>query len=387
MISTTLAGCLVDTDPNNAPTSTFTMSPNSNVRSGDEITFNAAGSSDPDGDLLTFTWNFGDGNTGSGLTTTHSYVQDGEYSVRLTVSDGSLETTTKKTLNVIDPSAREPQAKISDDKADDCEGESAPAGSFVLVWVCEDDKEINDREVEFTTKINLDASDSWAGCDPDDSDCYAEEYIVEWNWDLDTSYDSDNDGDTENDIDATGETIEWETLPSTGDAITAGAWEISLTVVDNNGLTSTDDTKVYVSYRGVWSDFEIDRRLGNDPIVMSWEYPLTYDSETTDKIRYLRLKLIYPQEDDGAGGITVDSENILDIYVYNSTDDEVANTSAIGPDNRDAGDCDSDDHCVWMVISGSTVRGKLPGQWTADIQNEKTHNTEIKHFIIELEYR
>jgi hypothetical protein len=40
-----------------------------------------------------------------------------------------------------------------------------------------------------------------------------------------------------------------------------------------------------------------------------------------------------------------------------------------------------------MVISGSTVRGKLPGQWTADIQNEKTHNTEIKHFIIELEYR
>ena len=158
-------------------------------------------------------------------------------------------------------------------------------------------------------------------------------------------------------------------------------------MVDNNGLTSSDDTKVYVSYRGVWSDFEIDRRLGNDPIIMSWDYPVTYDSETNDKIRYLRLKLIYPQEDDGAGGITVDSENILDIYVYNSTDDEVANTSAIGPDNRDAGDCDSDDHCVWMVISGSTVRGKLPGEWTADIQNEKTHNTEIKHFIIELEYR
>ena len=387
MISTPLAGCLDSFSGNYAPTSTFSMTPDSNVRSGDEITFNAAGSSDPDGDSLTFTWNFGDGNTGSGLTTTHSYVQDGEYTVRLTVSDGSLETTTKKTLNIIDPSAREPQAKITDDKDDDCEGESAPAGSFVLVWVCEEDKEISDREVEFTTKINLDATDSWAGCDPDDSDCYAEEYIVEWNWDLDTSYDSDNDGNSENDIDATGESIEWETLPSTGDAITAGAWEIRLTVVDNNGLTSSDETKVYVSYRGVWSDFEIDRRLGNDPIIMSWEYPLTYDSETTDKIRYLRVKLIYPKEDDGAGGITVDSENILDIYVYNSTDDEVANTTAIGPDNRDAGDCDSDDHCVWMVISGSTVRGKLPGQWTADIQNEKTHNTEIKHFIIELEYR
>ena len=101
MISTPLAGCLDSFSGNNAPTSTFSMTPNSNVRAGDEITFNAAGSSDPDGDSLTFTWNFGDGNTGSGLTTTHSYVQDGEYTVRLTVSDGSLETTTKKTLNII----------------------------------------------------------------------------------------------------------------------------------------------------------------------------------------------------------------------------------------------------------------------------------------------
>ena len=387
MISTPLAGCLDSFSGNNAPSSTFSMNPNSNIRAGDEITFNAAGSSDPDGDSLTFTWNFGDGNIGSGLTTTHSYVQDGEYSVKLTVSDGSLETTTKKTVNIIDPDARVPQADISSDKDEDCDGESAPAGQFVLIWVCEEDKEISDKSVEFTTKITLDASDSWAGCDPDDSDCYAEEYIVEWNWDLDTSYDSDNDGDFENDIDATGEVIEWENLPSTGEAISGGAWEVSLTVIDNNGLTSSEQTKVYVNYRGVWSDFEIDRRLGNDPIIMSWEYPVSYNTETEDKIRYLRLKLIYPKEDDGAGGITVDSENILDIYVYNNTDDEVANTSAIGADNRDAGDCDSDDRCVWLVLSGSTIRGKLPGDWTADIQNEKTHNTEVKHFIIELEYR
>ena len=387
MISTPLAGCLDSFNGNNEPSATFSLNPNSNIRSGDEVTFNAAGSSDPDGDALTFSWNFGDGNTGSGLTTTHTFNQDGEYSVRLTVSDGSLEATTKKTVNIIDPSAREPNAEISSEKDDDCDGETAPAGSFVLIWVCEEDKEISDKKVEFTTKITLDASDSWAGCDPDDSNCYAEEYIVEWNWDLDTSYDSDNDGDLENDIDATGEEIEWETLPSNGEAISSGAWEVRLTVVDNNGLTSSESTKVYVNYRGVWSDFEIDRRLGNDPIIMSWEYPLSYDTETDDRIRYLRVKLIYPAEDDGAGGLTVDSENILDIYIYNNTNDEVANTSAIGTENRDAGDCDSDDQCVWMVISGSTVRGKLPGEWTADIQNEKTHNTEIKHFIIELQYR
>ena len=87
------------------------MTPNSNVRAGDEITFNAAGSSI----LMVMRSHlpgFGDGNTGSGLTTTHSYVQDGEYTVRLTVSDGSLETTTKKTLNIIDPSAREPKLRL-----------------------------------------------------------------------------------------------------------------------------------------------------------------------------------------------------------------------------------------------------------------------------------
>jgi hypothetical protein len=33
------------------------------------------------------------------------------------------------------------------------------------------------------------------------------------------------------------------------------------------------------------------------------------------------------------------------------------------------------------------VRGFLPGTWTVDLQNEKTHNTEVKSLIIELQYR
>ncbi|MBT7432351.1 MAG: PKD domain-containing protein, partial [Euryarchaeota archaeon] len=93
LVGTAFAGCLDTFSGNSAPTAEFTMNPNSNFRTGDTITFNAGGSSDPDGDSLSFSWTFGDGNTGTGATTTHSYVQKGEYSVKLIVSDGTIETT------------------------------------------------------------------------------------------------------------------------------------------------------------------------------------------------------------------------------------------------------------------------------------------------------
>lgn len=48
------------------------------------------GSSDPDGDKLTYRWDFGDGTTASftAPTTTHQYARAGNYTVRLTVDDG-----------------------------------------------------------------------------------------------------------------------------------------------------------------------------------------------------------------------------------------------------------------------------------------------------------
>ena len=54
-----------------------------------EYRFNAGGSSDPDRDSLTYSWDFGDGNTGSGEITTHVYNRAGNFSITLTVSDGT----------------------------------------------------------------------------------------------------------------------------------------------------------------------------------------------------------------------------------------------------------------------------------------------------------
>jgi PKD repeat protein len=55
---------------------------------GSVLAINGAGSSDPDGDVLTYTWDFGDGSTGSGAAPTHTYAASGNYTVTLIVSDG-----------------------------------------------------------------------------------------------------------------------------------------------------------------------------------------------------------------------------------------------------------------------------------------------------------
>ncbi len=378
------AGCTDLLGNNGPPSATMSITPSGTIKAGEEVAFSAAGSSDPDGDALTFEWDFGDGNTGTGLTTKHTYAQPGDYTAELAVGDGTHEVTTSKSITVVDSSAREPEAKITPSKDDDCDGEESTAsGDLVIVWVCDEDNDVNDRQVEVSTTVNLDASESWAGCDPDDSNCYAEEYLVEWRWDLDTYVDSDGDGITDNDVDASGETYSWEER-------TTGAWEVKLTVVDNNGFEDSTTSMVYVNYRGVWKEFVIDRATPNNPIIMTWDYPVTYDQESKDRIRYMRAKLSYPKEDDdqplgGVGGTT--TNNRLDLYIYNSTDDEVANTTGIENDNRDAGDCQGEEYCVWMVIGGSTVRGKLPGDWTLDLENAETHNTEVNQLVIELQYR
>ena len=72
---------------NRAPTGAFTAS-STTPRATAPVTFDAGGSSDPDADGLTYAWNFGDGNTGSGAVINHAWGKGGKYTVTLTVSDG-----------------------------------------------------------------------------------------------------------------------------------------------------------------------------------------------------------------------------------------------------------------------------------------------------------
>ena len=52
------------------------------------IRFDGSGSTDPEGDPLTYAWDFGDGNSADGAMPTHTYVAAGTFDVSLVVSDG-----------------------------------------------------------------------------------------------------------------------------------------------------------------------------------------------------------------------------------------------------------------------------------------------------------
>jgi outer membrane protein OmpA-like peptidoglycan-associated protein len=75
--------------PNRPPVCRLTVP--AQGQAGEAVTLDASGSSDPDGDPLSYTWDFGDGTPPARTTTprtTHSYARVGGYAVKVTVDDG-----------------------------------------------------------------------------------------------------------------------------------------------------------------------------------------------------------------------------------------------------------------------------------------------------------
>lgn len=90
---------VADPPPNQAPTAAFTA-----VGGERTATFNAVGSTDSDGTIASYEWEFGDGQTGTGINPTHPYAVGGTYNVKLKVTDnqGAINELTKSVV-VTDP--------------------------------------------------------------------------------------------------------------------------------------------------------------------------------------------------------------------------------------------------------------------------------------------
>jgi PKD repeat protein len=144
---------------------------------GHSAAFDASGSTDADGDVVSYAWDFGDGESGTGKTATHDYGAAGTFSVKLTVTDdrGATHQLTKTVETVDIPN-------------------QAPTAAFTT--------SVNELEVTF------DASDSE---DPDGS-------IASYAWDF---------GDGES---GTGKTV-------THEYAEADTYTVTLTVTDDRGAT------------------------------------------------------------------------------------------------------------------------------------------------------
>jgi len=157
----------------------------------EEVVFNfdCSGSYEPDGDPLTYAWDFGDGTTGTGVNPPHVYTAGGTYTVTLVVNDGKVNsepsTTTADITEINDPPV-------------------ADAGP--------------DRTVIVDEVVTFDGSGSY---DIDGT-------IIAYDWDF-------GDGST-----GTGVT----TTHAYG---VAGTYTVILTVTDNGGLTDTDEAIVTVT--------------------------------------------------------------------------------------------------------------------------------------------
>ena len=156
---------------------------------GAPLQFDGSASSDPDGTIVSFSWDFGDGSSGTGISPSHTYNTDGTFTVTLTVTDDAGATDTASTAATI---ALGNQAPVAD-----------PNGTY-------------------TGSVGLPVQfDGSASNDPDGT-------ITSYSWNF-------GDGNT-----GTG-----ETPTHTYDA--AGTYNVTLTVMDDAGVTDSAGTTATIS--------------------------------------------------------------------------------------------------------------------------------------------
>ena len=170
--------------PNERPTAAFTV----DVTEGNaplEVRFDASSSTDPDGRIVSYAWDFGDGNTGSGQIVTHTYETPGAYTPSLTVTDdrGATHTTTGDAITVFHPPGTG-ENEISgvvwhDADADGVRDEEEETIPAFIVFLDEDGDAIRDS-AEIFTVTNDDGEYVFEGLDHRLSYTVTQELTLGW---------------------------------------------------------------------------------------------------------------------------------------------------------------------------------------------------------------
>jgi PKD repeat protein len=83
------------------PTAEFTTL--GSATAGEPLSFDASASSDPDGEIKSWSWHFGDGGESSEASPTHTYAAPGSYEASLTVTDSAGHTATVTHMILVEP--------------------------------------------------------------------------------------------------------------------------------------------------------------------------------------------------------------------------------------------------------------------------------------------
>jgi len=182
---------IITVDIKASPMASFIYTPDTPIVN-DTVTFNGSASSDLDGNIETYAWDFGDGKNETGVTTTHAYTTADTYNVTLTVTDNDTLTDTETKSITISPQLEPPVASFT----------YSPA------------------EPQVNKTITFNASASY---DPDGT-------IVSYEWDF---------GDETN---GTNEI-------ATHTYVNNGTYLVTLNVTDNHGLSNATSKNITVLYR------------------------------------------------------------------------------------------------------------------------------------------
>jgi len=128
---------------NTAPTASLTHSP-SNPETGETVTLDASGSSDPDGDVVEYRWDVDGDGTVDDITTistySHAYGSGGDYTARVTVVDNegaeaqaqsTVQVASGNTAPAADLSHSPTNPSVGETVTFDASGSSDPDGSIV----------------------------------------------------------------------------------------------------------------------------------------------------------------------------------------------------------------------------------------------------------------
>ena len=95
-----VANGTTESEPENQPPVSDPSGPYEGTE-GVPITFDGSGSYDPDGSIVSYEWDFGDGNNGTGVSPNNTYTQNGTYTVNLTVTDNKNATDVNTTTATV----------------------------------------------------------------------------------------------------------------------------------------------------------------------------------------------------------------------------------------------------------------------------------------------